>query len=172
MLITDEWIAEHKPCGQAIKWWDHKERDPVKIARALIAENKLDWAHWLVVRILNRRQLVEYAIFAAEQVLPVFEEKYPNDKRAREAIDAARRVLEDDTPKNRAADVAAYAAAHAARAAAHAARAAAYAADAADAAYAAAYSADAADAAAYSAAAKEKTLKKCADIIRKHIPKI
>jgi hypothetical protein len=90
---------------------------------------------------LDRHDKVRYAIFAAEQVLGIFEGKHPDDKRPRQAIEAARRYLE--TPCD-AAD-AAYAA--------YAADAAAYAADAADAAYAAYAAADAAYAAAYAAGA-------------------
>ena len=171
MLITDEWIAEHKPCRQAIKWWDHTERVAVKIARALIAESKLDWANWLVTKVLEHHELVEYAIFAAEQALPVFEDKHPHDKRPREAIDAAKRVLEDDTPEKRvAADAAAYAAdaaAYAARAAAYAARAAAYAA--AHAAARAADAAHAADAADAAHAAYADELKWSANKVRERI---
>jgi hypothetical protein len=113
---------------------------------------------------------LKLAIFAAEQVLPIFEKYDPNDKRPRKAIEAAKKVLDKDirNTSTHAARAAAYAdadaAADAARAAAYAdadaaaARAAAAdaAADAAaraaaDAARAAAYAADAAYAAAYAA---------------------
>jgi hypothetical protein len=98
----------------------------------------------------TKRDSVALAVFAAELVLHVFEDRYPGDDRPRKAIAAAKAYL--------AGQLAAYAAAYAAAAdAAYAAAAdAAYAADAdaAYAAYAAAYAADAAaDAAAADAAA-------------------
>jgi len=93
---------------------------------------------------------VALAIFCAEQVIGIYEAKYPNDKRPRNAIDVVKKWLAKPTDENRAA---AYSAACAARAAAYeacsAADSAADAADAADAAYSAACAADAARAAAY-----------------------
>jgi hypothetical protein len=40
-------------------------------------------------------------VFAAELVLPIFEEKHPEDTRPRKAIEAAKKALEKDTLKNR-----------------------------------------------------------------------
>jgi hypothetical protein len=96
----------------------------------------------------------------AEDVLPIFEAKYPKDQRPRKAIEAARKLGSSADAAYAAADAAAAAAAYAAADAAYAAAAAAAAADAAyaaayaaaDAAYAAADAAYAAAAAAYAAA--------------------
>ena len=113
--------------------------------------NKECWQEMKIVKAYRwtKKDSLQLAIFSAELVLPIFEKKYPDDYRPRKAIEAAKKVLQKDTKKNRlAAADAAYAAAHAAHAAAHAAYAA-YAADAAaDAVYAAYAAADAADAAA------------------------
>ena len=109
-----------------------------------------------------------YADFA-ESVLPIYERKYPNDERPRNAIEAARSGNRDR------AAAAAAAAAYAADAAAAyaAAAAAAYAADAAAAAYAAAYAAaaaaDAAADAADAAAARKKEQQKQATIIKRYL---
>jgi hypothetical protein len=103
------------------------------------------------------------------RVLPIFEKKYPDDKRPRLAIEAALVFAADPSEKNKAAAYAADAAAYAAVwAAAWAAADAAYAAaDAADAAAdaAVAWAADAAYAAAYAAEQKAQ-----ADILRSIIP--
>jgi hypothetical protein len=96
----------------------------------------------------TKKDSVAFAIYAAELVIDIYEKKYPGDKRPRQAIEAAKKVLKSDTKKNR---NAAYAAAYAAYAADAAADAAAYAA--AYAANAAAYAADAAANAAADAAA-------------------
>jgi hypothetical protein len=95
---------------------------------------------------------VQWAAECAKRVLRHYEDRYPEDKRPREAIQAALKWAKDPTEANRVA--AAYAAAAIANAATAAAYAAAYAA--ADAAYAAYAYADAADAAADAAAAREK----------------
>ncbi len=88
-----------------------------------------------------------YAIYSAEAVLPIYENKYPNDNRPRLAIEAAKTVLKYPTEENKAKARAAWAAwaawaaadaANAAYASARAASGAADAADAADAAYASA----------------------------------
>ena len=108
---------------------------------------------WVFVRSVSTDFKRRFAIEVTESVLHIFEQKYPNDKRPREAIVAAKLFLDGALSRKAdaaaAADAAAYAAADAAHAAA--ADAAAYAADAAAAAAHAA-AADAAYAAAYAAA--------------------
>jgi len=150
--ITTEWLQKQKACCSGIRWFlSQKEREPIKVLKALMAENLYHDANWLIVRLMDRKQQRQSAIFAAEQVLHLFEKKYSEDKRPRLAIEAAKKVLENNTEEKRKADAAAVraAAAYASRASLAAASAAA--ASAADAAFA---DADAdADAAAASRAA-------------------
>jgi hypothetical protein len=118
--------------------------------RQCIADDQLQWANWGIVRVMDETERVKYAIYAAKQVLKIFEDKYKDDKRPREAIESAERWTRNPSEKNRNAAYATYAASDAANAAvnaaAYAACAAAYAAYAA--AYAATYAAsDAANAA-------------------------
>ena len=148
MKITKEWLQEINACASGIRWFlNQKETDSIKVLEALIEDNELADANWLITRLMDRKQKLQYAIFAAEQVIDIFENKYPNDKRPRLAIEAARKVLENDTAENRRAAAAAAAAAYACAAAY------AYAADAAYAYAAAAAAADAYDYAAADAAA-------------------
>jgi len=163
MIITKAFLQEKRACQQGIDVFESSKlegldiKDVVKFAINSKDIQKIQWANWLIVRTMTKKQYVSYAIFAAEQVIDIYEKKHPGDERPREAIHAAKKVLENDTKKNRAAAyAAAYAdvAADADAAAAYAAAAAAYAADAAaDAAAAAAYAAAAAAAAAADAAA-------------------
>ena len=139
MNITNELLKKHHACREGCKWFlnqNDSKHDVVLLK--LVEENHYDWANWLIVRLLNKKQKTQYAVFAAECVIFIYEEKYPDDSRPREAIQAAKACIEHNTKKDRAAAYAA--AAYAAYAAAWAA---AYAADAA--ADAAAYAADAAD---------------------------
>ena len=153
MQITKEWLQEKKACKEGIKWFAAQvENDGVKIVKKLMKENQLQWANWLIVRIMEyKQQYVSYAIYAAEQVIDNFEKEYPNDKRPREAIEAAKKCIENPTEENK---NAAYCAADRAYCAADRADSAAYCA--ADSAYRAAYSAycaaDSAACSAYSAA--------------------
>ena len=122
MKITTEKLKEMGACSEGIEWFNNQsETNGKKLVIKLVAENKLDFANWSVVRLLNRKQKIQYAIFAAEQVIELYEQKYPKDKRPRQAIDAAKLVLKADTFENRNAAANAAAAAYAANAAANAA---------------------------------------------------
>ena len=118
---------------------------------------------WSEMRIITawprtKEDSVSLAIYAAELIIGIFEKRYPDDKRPRQAIDAAKRWLSEPTEENRQA-------AEAARAAAEAAAWAAWAAaeEAAMAAWAAALAAGAAAGAAWAAkeAARAKVKTKC-----------
>ena len=99
---------------------------------------------WVITKLFTKEQNVKFAIKCASSVLNIFEERYPKDKRPRQALEAAENYLiSTDTDTAAAADAAYAAAAYAA---------AAYAAAAADTAYAAATYAAAAAYAAYAAA--------------------
>ena len=155
--IKKEQIKALDPCTDAWDWYlkeKHDKKTPDLTALLIVTnEEKPEWARWLFTRLMTVKQRREIAIFAAEQVLPIFEKKYPYDNRPRKAIEAAKAVLANYTPENRKAATAASANAYAAVNAATA-----YAADAAYAAatasaYATAYAAaNAADAAADAAA--------------------
>ena len=114
--ITKEWLHEKRACAEGYDWFiRQRARDEVKVLEHLIAEEKNDWANWLIVRRMERTQYIQYAIFAAEQVIENYEKQYPDDNRPRLAIEAARRCLTDDSE---AAASAAYSAASAADSAA------------------------------------------------------
>jgi hypothetical protein len=119
--ITLEWLRSQDACEESIKAW-HKETDHNTFAtlNRLIDKNP-KWGNWLICRLMNKKQSVQYAIFAAEQVIDIYEGKYPNDKRPRNAIEAAKAYLKNPSKKTKAyAFAAAYAAADAAAAAAYA----------------------------------------------------
>ena len=126
----------------------------------------------------TRQQIVLVACDCAELVLPIYEKKYPDDKRVRNCIEVTRKwangkaTIEEVRQARRAADAAyaaAYAAAAAAAYAAYAAADAAYAAYAAADAAAAAAAYAAADAAAADATARLRTYKQCAEFCRKRL---
>jgi len=111
--------------------------------------DKQCWSDMKIVKIYEwkKEDSVRLAIFAAELVIDIFEKKYPNDKRPREAIEAAKNWLKNPT-----------------------ARAAARAANAANAAANAVYAVDAVDAA-RAAADAARILNKCEKFILKEICK-
>jgi hypothetical protein len=117
MKITLEKLTEWNACKDDIKAFKaQSETDAVTLIELMIATSdieKIKWANWLIVRVMDRKQRIRYAVFAAELALPIFEKKYPEDKRPRNAIEAAKKCLENDTEENReAAYYAAYSAAY------------------------------------------------------------
>ena len=177
MKITEDFLQQKSACRNGVKWFiNQKETEDIKVVAKLIKEDRLDWANWLIVRCMKYKHYVSYAVFAAEQVIDIYEKKYPDNKASRKAIEAAKKCIENPSKVNKkaaataAADAAtaayaAYAAAADAATAAYAAAAAATAAYAAAAAATAAYAADAAaayaaaDAVAYVDARKEMRIK-------------
>ena len=147
--ITVEYLESIRACSHAIEWVRENQSKFNKnnlpyVIRKLIQLKQVDYANWLITRSMSKVQNVKYAIYAAEQVLHIYEKEHPNDKRPRKAMEAAKKWVNNPTEEN---INAAYAAAAAARArAANAAARAAYAAAR------AAAAAAASDAAAYAAA--------------------
>ena len=91
-------------CGDAIEIYEKRqEKDPIKAIELLIdgceelvgVSNRvrMGWASWFMTRLLSDKDKTRYAIFAAEQVLGIFEKAYPDDKRPLEAIEAAKKYL-------------------------------------------------------------------------------
>ena len=153
--ITVKWLTDRNACiSMDDKLVAEKEfnGDIVKILDALICEDRFSDANWLFTKYASKKQGVLYAIFAAELVLHIFENKYPKDKRPREAIQAAKSYLKNPCKKTK------DAAADAADAAADAAYDAYDTAQAAAAAYAVAYAVADAVAAANAAYATKKEL--------------
>ena len=135
--ITKEWLKEKSACKDGYEWSIKTLKDKSmlcdKFIKALIKDEKYHWASWVLVRAFDKPNNVKYAIFAAEQVLHIYEKKYPNNNKPLLAIEAAKKWLYEPTEENRAAAyTAAYAAYTAYTDAAYAAYAAADAADAAD----------------------------------------
>ena len=151
------WLADlksHDPCAEGYRW--AKDNNITSLAEAFAKLPRADWWLWLARAYgldLDKPRLVTFAADCAERVLTQFESRYPDDRRPRNAIEAARALVACPSPetRNAAANAANAAnAAYAAYAAAYAAYAAAYAADAAT------YAADAAATYAYAdAAARE-----------------
>ena len=78
-------------CSEAVEWANGKE-----LAEAWATCQRVDWMLWLVGKMEDRKgwptrkQAVLLACLFAEDVLPMFEKKYPDDNRPRRAIEIAR----------------------------------------------------------------------------------
>ena len=103
MKLTKEMIEIHRPCSEGLDWYNENGSDD--LLDTLLKVNKVNpsWARWLYTRLMDKKQRVMIAVFSAEQVLHIFENKYLNDQRPRKAIDAAKKVIELDSKENRSA---------------------------------------------------------------------
>ena len=100
--IDEAWIEKWTPCPEALKWYkDYLGKPPITILNRLIKAKKYDWANWFIVRVMEYKDYVSYAVFAAEQVIDIYEKKYPDNKRPREAIEAAKLCIKDPSDKNK-----------------------------------------------------------------------
>src|SRR3990167_6533377 len=71
--------------------------------KSIIQDDKECWESMRIVKAYKwtKKDSMTFAIYAAELIIKNFEKEYPNDKRPREAIKAAKKVLFHDTKKNR-----------------------------------------------------------------------
>ena len=121
--ITLEKIKSMDPCSEGYVWYQEnfpqKTNKVIDILNSLVSENKLNWANWLIVRCLTRKQKIQYAIFAAEQAIETYEKKHPDDERPRKAIEAAKEYSKTPSVENKFAAASASAAAYDAASAAY-----------------------------------------------------
>ena len=102
ILISLDWLKERRACSEGVDWFlKQKESDAVLVLESLIKGDKLDWANWTIVRVMERKQYMAYAIFSAEQVINIYEKKYPDNDKPRKAINAAKVCMKNDTEENR-----------------------------------------------------------------------
>lgn len=100
--ITLKWLEEKGACCAGKNWFlSQKQTEPIAVVKKLMAEDRFSWANWLLVRIFTRKQKIAYAIFSAEQVLAVYERRYPSDYRPRRAIECTKVWMKRSTPANR-----------------------------------------------------------------------
>src|SRR3990167_8470025 len=85
-----------------------------KIIKTMTKHDHYVDANWLIVQFMFHKESVKYAIFAAKQVLGIYEKKYPKDDRPRKSIEAAKAWIKDPCGETKnaahATNVAAYAA--------------------------------------------------------------
>ena len=106
MKITKEWLDKKNACSPSLKYVianNYIGLDTKDFLKKLILGNRLPDASWLISRSMNKKQNVQHAIFAAEQVIDIFEKQYPKDKRPRRSIDAAKAYLKAPSKKTKAA---------------------------------------------------------------------
>jgi len=112
MKLTKELLRKLNACESSYKYACNNGYIGMDIITALekgIKEDRLSDCNWLIIRVMSKKQQILYAIYAAEQVLYIFEKAYPEDTRPREAINAAKAYLANPHKDTKAAAYAAYA---------------------------------------------------------------
>ena len=122
MKFTKQNLLDLSPCSDGLVF---ARRHKYQWAKVWEKCERGDWLVWWLRQTgqLDKVTAVKIAVACAEHVLATFEGKYPGDLRPRQAIEAAKKVLENDIEENR---IAADSAAHSARSAYWAAHSAAY----------------------------------------------
>ncbi len=125
LIMTDlkKLLARLSACNKAVTWANGK-----MLTEAWQQCERGDWMLWLCAKMEGakgwptRQQIIFVACDCAELALPIYEEKYPNDKRVRNCIEVTRKwanggaTIEEVRQARSAADAAYAAAAYAAAA--------------------------------------------------------
>ena len=54
MKLSKEWLEDKSACSEGIEWLiANKETDATEVLNKLIEEKKLNWANWLIVRVMS-----------------------------------------------------------------------------------------------------------------------
>lgn len=92
MKINKEIIEKLKPCKDRFNNFKEKYPDFDGDLQSFLELENITYSDkfWVVTRLFNKKQNVAWSILCAESVLHFYEEKYPDDKRLRDAIEAAK----------------------------------------------------------------------------------
>jgi hypothetical protein len=105
MKLTIKNLRELHACSEGVAWFEKSGCETTEGAIAKILKSKhakkYQWANWLLSRVFTQDNATRYAIFAARQVLEIFEKTYLEDKRPRSAIEAAERCLKTHSEEDK-----------------------------------------------------------------------
>ena len=83
MIVNSNWLKSESACAEGVSWFKDKYKDDGiagdLLVEVLIEAKKFDWANWLITKIMTEKQCRAYAVFAAEQVLYLWSDKYPKE---------------------------------------------------------------------------------------------
>ena len=104
MKITKKWLKEKEVYEDGVECFLEKNLeniDALELISVLIKDNKFKYANWLIPHLLPHREQVQYAVFAAEPVVEIFEKIYKKEKALKNALEAAKNWLENPSKENR-----------------------------------------------------------------------
>ena len=92
MKITKEYLRKQNACEESLKFGTEHDligMEAVPLMERLIELEEVNWALWLLVRVMSRKQCIQFACHCARNVLHIFEERFPGDERPRNTIEEA-----------------------------------------------------------------------------------
>jgi hypothetical protein len=100
-IVNKQWLRDKKCCMDGFHWiMKQEDLRADKLIYSMLRYDKLDWCIWVLARVLNKKERIKLAIYAAEDIVDIYSRKYPQDYRPKEALKAAKDVLKDDSPEN------------------------------------------------------------------------
>ena len=103
-MTFKEYLESMNVCQEAVDWVGDKP-----LNECWQTCDMPDWMLWLYGRNNpDKTTCVKIAVFAARLVLPIWQEKYPDDKCTQQAIEAAEKWTENPSEENRQAWAAAW----------------------------------------------------------------
>jgi hypothetical protein len=101
MKITLTQLKSMHACRDGIVWFKkQKNKEAKHILRQCVKKAHSNYANWLVCSLFTHDQLVTYSIYNAEPCLHKYETMYPS-LAPRQAIEAAKRWLQDPSEANK-----------------------------------------------------------------------
>jgi hypothetical protein len=110
MNMTVAKLTKLRACFEGVQYFesvqyfkDHKFKTVEQAVTEILKtdlDQRLDWSNWLISYSLSKMDRIRYAVYAAEQVIGIFEKKYPKDKRPRKAIQTVKRYIKNPTKEN------------------------------------------------------------------------
>lgn len=100
MNITEDFFEKDNTCSEIIKLLSSPNIHKI-IFNRFKGESLFKWFNQKMVKFMNQKQHIKYAMFAAELVLPIFERQFPYKKGPREVIDTSKKYLKDPSEENR-----------------------------------------------------------------------
>ena len=96
-MTFKEYLESMNACQEAVDWVGDKP-----LNECWQTCDMPDWILWLYGRNNpDKTTCVKIAVFAARLVLPIWQEKYPDDKCTQQAIEAAEKWTENPSEENR-----------------------------------------------------------------------
>jgi len=103
MKLTKEFLKDNNAYTELMVWFKKRfscGEESEKVIAKLMLDGWFRQANWLLTRILDAKQNAEYAIYAAELALPIFERNRPGDDNAARMIKKIKKCLLNHSKKN------------------------------------------------------------------------